>query len=178
MPKAITQCSISLLISSYVYYIQSGKFSVFLKGQILHISMIVIFTVFWDFTQCFLRNAISESAEISRVGLPIHAQWQINYQVFVTFEVQFNKSENFTAEFYFWIFQKQWFSWIFLLLSHKKRCFPRFSMFSVLYSISVIFLCFPYRGKLTTRRRVSKPCENLPFFHTCLSSKTGTWHQT
>ena len=39
------------------------------------------------------------------------------------------------------------FSYIFGCES-QKRCFPRFSVFSVLCSISVIFLCFPYRGKL------------------------------
>ena len=34
-------------------------------------SAIVIFIVFWDFMQHFLRNAMSENAEISRIGLPI-----------------------------------------------------------------------------------------------------------
>ena len=32
----------------------------------------------------------------------------------------------------------------------QKKVFLWFSVFSVLYSISVIFLCFPYRGKLAT----------------------------
>ena len=32
----------------------------------------------------------------------------------------------------------------------QKRCFQRFSVYSVLYSISVIFPCFLYCGKLAT----------------------------
>ena len=32
----------------------------------------------------------------------------------------------------------------------QKRCFPRFFLFSILYSISVIFLCFQYRANLDT----------------------------
>ena len=39
----------------------------FLKGRILVFSAIVVFTVLQDLTQPFLRNAMSESAEISRV---------------------------------------------------------------------------------------------------------------
>ena len=42
----------------------------FLKGQILRFSVIVIIFVFCDFTQRFWKNVISESAEISMVGLP------------------------------------------------------------------------------------------------------------
>ena len=38
----------------------------------------------------------------------------------------------------------------FFIFEMQKRCFPRFFVFSVLYSISVIFPCFPYRGKLAT----------------------------
>ena len=72
----------------------------FLEGQILWFFAIVIFTVFWDFTH-FLRNAMSESAEISRVGLLILAQWLVKYDGFVKFEEQFNKSENFNDECYF-----------------------------------------------------------------------------
>ena len=45
-----------------------------------------------------------ESVEIRRVGLPIHAHCQINYEVFVKFEEQFNKSEIFIDDFYFKIF--------------------------------------------------------------------------
>ena len=45
-----------------------------------------------------------------------------NYEVFDKFYEQFNKSEIFNDEFYF-----------------KKRCFPRFSVLSVI---------FPYRGNL------------------------------
>ena len=32
----------------------------------------------------------------------------------------------------------------------QKCCFPQFSLFSVLYSISVFFLCFLYPGKRAT----------------------------
>ena len=39
-----------------------------------------------------------ESSEISRVGLPI-PHCQINYEVFVKFSEQFNKSEIFNDEF-------------------------------------------------------------------------------
>ena len=38
----------------------------------------------------------------------------------------------------------------FLVFELQKCCFLQFSMFSVLYSISWIFLCFPYRGKFAT----------------------------
>ena len=43
--------------------------------------------------------------------------------------------------FTFKLFWKQLFSWIFFVFEMQKRCFPIISMFSVLYSISVIFLC-------------------------------------
>ena len=111
----------------------------FLEGQILQFSAIVIFTVFWDFMQCFLRNAMSESAEISRVSLSI-THWQINYEVFVKFSEQFDKSEIFNYEFLL----------EYILKTSQKCCFPRFSAFSILYSITVIFLCFLYLGKFTT----------------------------
>ena len=80
----------------------SGNFSVF------YIVNSVIFSdwnfhCFLGFYTTFLRNSMSESAEISRVGLSI-LQWQINYEVFVKFSEQFNKSEIFNDEFYFKIF--------------------------------------------------------------------------
>ena len=43
----------------------------FLKGQIPRFFAILIFTVFFVCTQSFLKNTMSENAEISRVGLPI-----------------------------------------------------------------------------------------------------------
>ena len=47
---------------------------------------------------------MSESLEIRRIGLRIHVHLQINYEVFVKSEEQFNKSEIFIDEFYFKIF--------------------------------------------------------------------------
>ena len=57
-----------------------GQVFRFIKGEILRFITTVIFTVSWDFMQCFLRNTMSESAETSR---------------------KFNKSEIFNYEFYF-----------------------------------------------------------------------------
>ena len=143
-----------------IFYLEEGmSFMVewqvfhFLKGQILWFPAIVIFTVFWDFTQRFFKECNvckPESAEISRVGLSMHAQWQINYEIFVKFKEQFNKSENFNEGLLLNILKTM----IFLDISFldlQKRCFPLFSVFSVLYSISVIFPCFQYRGKLAQK---------------------------
>ena len=48
----------------------------------------------------------TESTEISRVGIPLHAHLHVyrNCEVFVKFEEQLNKSEIFYDEFYFKIF--------------------------------------------------------------------------
>ena len=68
-------------VSPYAFKLEWKVFP-FLKGPTTQFSATVIFTVFWDFTQRFLRNAISESAKISRVCLPISHRL-INYEVFV-----------------------------------------------------------------------------------------------
>ena len=41
---------------------------------------------------------------------------------------------------------------MFFVFEWQKCCFPWFSVFSVLYSISVIFQCFPYCGKIPDRK--------------------------
>ena len=43
----------------------------------------------------------------------------------------------------------------------QKRCLPQFSVFSVLYSLSLIFLCFLYRGKFATLNFNAVSCFNL-----------------
>ena len=121
----------------------------FVKGHILQYSTIIIFTVFWDFAQHFLRNAISESAEISRVAVPI-PHWQINYEVFVKISEQFNKTEILNEELYFRIFSKQWFSWIFCLWVAKT--FFR------------DFLCFQFCTQFSWFSCVSCIAKNLPLY--------------
>ena len=69
---------------------------------------------------------MSESAEISRVGLPIVPHWQINCEVSVIFSEQFNKSEIFNNEFYLRIGKKQLF---FLDIVCFWGCFPCFLLF-------------------------------------------------
>ena len=94
-------------------------------------------------------DAMSESAKISRVGLPM-PHLQINYEVLLNFQSNLTSQRftmlNFTLKY----LEEKWFSWIFFVFEMQKGCFPWLSVFFVLCSISVIFLCFAYRGKLAT----------------------------
>ena len=68
----------------------------FLKGHIPWFTATAIFTVFWDFTQRFLRNkclTVQRSAATYNTTL--------THEVFVKILEQFNNFEIFNEEFYF-----------------------------------------------------------------------------
>ena len=120
------------------------QFSCFLKGQILRFSTIVIFAV-----SGILRHVFE--------GMPKKCRDHVYHIGRQTKELSNFKSNLTSLRFFMKNFTLNYsknndFLLVFLsfVLSGKKRRFPRFSVFSVLYSISVIFLSFPYRGKLAT----------------------------
>ena len=88
-------------------------------------------------------------------------------EVFVKFSEQFNESEIFNDEFYFNIFQKQWFSWIFLCFELQKRCFLQLPVFLVLDSISVNFCFFSVSRKI---------CHSTVHQHQPLTSMTSVFN--
>ena len=119
-------------------------------------SAIVVLTVFWDFTQHFLRNALSESSEISRAGLPIPHR-QINYETFVknfqsnylqrleilmmNLTSKYSKNNNFLRYFLFFRHRNTVF--------HNFQCFPFYAQF-------LWFFCFLYHGKFATLTYIHK----------------------
>ena len=87
-----------------------------LKGQIPWFSAIANFTVFWDFTQSFLMNAKSESAEISSIKLEISEK-----------------------EFYFKYLKNNDLLAYFFVLSCIKPCFPQVSVFYPIFVFSILW---------------------------------------
>ena len=83
--------------------------------------------------------------------LPI-PHWEIKYDFFLlNFKGNLTSQRfvvmNFTSKYS----KDNDYLWYFLCWVAKKCCFLQFSVFSILYLISVIFfLCFPYGRKLTT----------------------------
>ena len=143
-------------ISEYARVTLEWQVSRFLKGQIPRF----IFHCFLGFYATQPNNAMSEGAEISRVGLPIHVQWHINYEDFVKFEEQFNKSEKFNDEFYFEISKTTIF--LDILSVCKKGVFHDFPCFLFCTQFLWFFCVFHIT-------------ENLPLYVTPLY--TGWHHQ-
>ena len=98
------------------------------------------------FMQRFLRNAVSESAGISRVGLLI-PHGQINYKVFfLIFLDQFNKSGIFNGGFYFFCPKNSDFLGYFLFWVANTLFSVIFCFVLNLHNFSV----YSYRGKFAT----------------------------
>ena len=73
------------------------------------------FFVFCFVLFCFFRNEISESAKISKIGLPT-VHWQMNYRDFVKFSEQQQ------------VLDSLWWSWT-ALFFHDFLCFPFWTKF-------------------------------------------------
>ena len=116
----------------------------FLKGQTLGFSVIVIVTVFWDFAQHFLRNAMSESADISRVGIPSTYTYistltdktmkvllnlksnLTSLRFLMNFTLKYSKNNDFLGYFCFWVAET-----LFSVISHVFHFVLKFCDFSV-----------------------------------------------